>query len=57
MTEIALLIKSYQDDFVYAERLIRSVNTHNVDSLPAYIVVPEKTSSNSTYSPATLFTF
>lgn len=42
MTEIALLIKSYQDDFAYAERLIRSVNTHNTDSLPAYIVVPEK---------------
>jgi hypothetical protein len=42
MNELALLIKSYQDDFAYAERLIRSVNTHNADSLPAYVVVPEK---------------
>ncbi len=41
MTEIALLIKSYQGDFEYIERLIRSINTHNVDSLPVYIVVPE----------------
>jgi hypothetical protein len=41
MAEIALLIKSYEDDFEYADRLIRSINAHNVDSLPTYIVVPE----------------
>jgi hypothetical protein len=41
MAEIALLIKSYQDDFEYAERLIGSINAHNSHSLPVYIVVPE----------------
>ncbi len=42
MTELALLVKSYQGDFDYAERLLQSINTHNVDALPVYIVVPEK---------------
>jgi hypothetical protein len=42
VAEIALLIKSYQDDFEYADRLIRSINIHNADSLPVYMVVPEK---------------
>lgn len=41
MTELALLVKSYQGDFAYAERLIRSINEHNTESLPVYIVVPE----------------
>ena len=42
MTELALLVKSYQGDFEYAERLMQSINAHNIDALPVYIVVPEK---------------
>ena len=42
MAELALLVKSYQGDFEYAERLLQSINAHNVDALPVYIVVPEK---------------
>ncbi|WP_213999873.1 DUF6492 family protein [Arsukibacterium sp.] len=41
MTELALLVKSYHNDFEYAERLMQSINDHNVDALPVYIVVPE----------------
>ena len=41
MTELALLVKSYREDFDYAERLIRSINAHNADALPVFIVVPE----------------
>jgi len=40
MTEFALLIKSYSQDFEYAKRLMDSVNTHNKDSLPVFLVVP-----------------
>jgi len=42
MAELALLVKSYHGDFEYAERLLQSINAHNVDALPVYIVVPEK---------------
>lgn len=41
MTELALLIKSYKDDFEYAQRLVNSINAHNADLLPVYIVVPD----------------
>ena len=41
MTELAILVKSYSGDFEYAQRLIASINAHNVDSLPVYVVVPE----------------
>lgn len=41
MHELALLVKSYAADFIYAQRLIDSINSHNVDSLPVYIVVPD----------------
>jgi hypothetical protein len=40
MTELALLIKSYSPDFKYAKRLIDSVNIHNKDFLPVFLVVP-----------------
>ena len=42
MHEIALLIKSYSADLDYAQRLIASINTHNVESLPVYLVVPDQ---------------
>jgi hypothetical protein len=42
MAELALLVKSYQGDFEYAERLMQSINAHNIDALPVFIVVPEK---------------
>jgi hypothetical protein len=42
MTELALLVKSYKDDFEYAERLVKSINVHNADLLPVYIVVPDE---------------
>ena len=41
MTELALLVKSYHEDFEYAKRLIDSINAHNVDLLPVFVVVPE----------------
>lgn len=41
MTEIALLVKSYAGDFDYAQRLVESIGTHNVESLETYLVVPE----------------
>jgi len=41
MAELALLVKSYAGDFEYASRLVKSINVHNVDSLPVFIVVPE----------------
>jgi len=42
MTELALLVKSYRDDFEYAARLVKSINVHNADLLPVYIVVPDE---------------
>lgn len=41
MTELGILVKSYSGDFEYAQRLIASINVHNVDLLPVYVVVPE----------------
>jgi len=41
MAELALLVKSYAPDFEYAKRLGESINTHNVESLPVYFVVPK----------------
>jgi hypothetical protein len=40
MTELALLIKSYSPDFEYAKRLMNSINAHNKDSLPVFLVAP-----------------
>lgn len=41
MDRIALLVKSYRGDLAYAERLMPSIDRHNVDGLPVYLVVPE----------------
>ena len=34
MTSLRLLLRSYADDFAYAERLIASFNAHNPENLP-----------------------
>jgi len=36
-----LLLKSYDQDFAYAQRLITSFHKHNADNLTLYVVVPE----------------
>lgn len=41
MERLALLLKSYSEDFSYAERLVVSFNQYNVDELVLFIVVPE----------------
>lgn len=41
MNEIALLVKSYSDDFEYAKRLLDSIREHNIESIPTFLVVPE----------------
>lgn len=38
---IGLLVKSYADDFIYAQRLVASLDRHNVEGLPTWIVVPD----------------
>ena len=40
MENIALLLKSYAGDLTYAQRLLASFNTHNVDGLTLHCVVP-----------------
>ena len=39
MNKISLMLRSYADDFAYAERLVKSFNKHNVDGLTLFIVV------------------
>ncbi len=36
----ALLIKSHRPDLAYVERLIGTIERHNVERIPAYLVVP-----------------
>lgn len=40
MNDIALMIKSHLPDRLYVERLLASLAQFNVESLPAYLVVP-----------------
>ena len=42
MQPVGLLLRSYADDFDYAERLVQSFHAHNADDLTLYIVVSEK---------------
>lgn len=39
--KLAFLLKSYNDDFLYAKRLIASYRQYNADLIPMFIVVPE----------------
>lgn len=41
MTTLGILIKSYREDLDYVRRLVDSIHRHNVDAIPAYLVVPE----------------
>jgi hypothetical protein len=42
MTSIGILVKSYGPDFAYAERLMASLDRHNVTRIPTWIVVPDE---------------
>lgn len=39
--DFCFMLKSYKKDFKYAERLIKSINQYNTDSIQTYIVVPK----------------
>ena len=39
MNKVSLMLRSYADDFAYAERLVKSFNKHNADGLTLFIVV------------------
>ncbi len=39
MQDIGLLLRSYADDFDYAQRLVESFHQHNTDALTLYVVV------------------
>lgn len=41
MASVGLLLKSYAGDLAYAERLVASLDRHNVERLPTWIVVPD----------------
>jgi hypothetical protein len=41
MQQVALLLRSYADDFHYAKRLVESFRAHNIGGLTLYIVVSE----------------
>jgi hypothetical protein len=41
MESIGLLVKSYAGDLPYAKRLMASLDQHNVEDLPTWIVVPD----------------
>ena len=41
MNDLVILIKSYQGDLTIAERLLASVKSFNIDSIPVYVVVPQ----------------
>lgn len=40
MTRLALLVKSYQNDIGYVDRLVASINAFNRDGIPTFIVIP-----------------
>jgi len=40
--KLGILVKSYQGDFSLAQRLMSSLEKHNVESLPVWIVVPDE---------------
>lgn len=42
MQPLALLLKSYADDFDYATRLVASYRRFNVEGLPLFVVVPDR---------------
>jgi hypothetical protein len=39
---LGILVKSYREDFSLAERLMESLDQHNVEALPIWIVVPDE---------------
>lgn len=41
MNKLVILLPSYIGDISYVERLIGSYNTHNIDNIPLFIVVPK----------------
>ena len=41
MDRLGILLKSYAEDFHYAERMIASFHQHNRDDLPLFLVVPD----------------
>jgi len=41
MAAFGILVKSYSDDVHYVRRLIASLERHNADEVPAFLVVPE----------------
>ena len=41
MTDLVILIKSYRGDLKIAHRLLDSLTRYNLDSIPAYLVVPQ----------------
>jgi hypothetical protein len=41
MEDIGLLVKSYSGDARYARRLMSSIERHNVERLPVWVVVPD----------------
>ena len=42
MPQISLLLKSYQNDLRYAERLVESFTAHNADGLHLWVLVPDE---------------
>jgi hypothetical protein len=45
MTDLAILIKSYQGDLAIAQQLLDSLDRYNSDSIPVYLVVPQADAS------------
>ena len=41
MASLGILVKSYQQDLSYADRLMESLDKHNVTEIPTWIVVPD----------------
>ena len=39
--KLVFMLKSFSNDFLYAQRLIASYRQYNVDGIPMFIVVPE----------------
>jgi Family of unknown function (DUF6492) len=42
MHRLGVLLKSYEGDYLHAQRMVASYRTHNVESLPLVIVVPDE---------------
>lgn len=46
MIDIAVVVKSHQQDLTFAKRLLSSLSRYNSDSIPVFVVVPESDISN-----------